>query len=88
MDKHNLEQHRGSEPWYRMPCWDTITDEEPSEYPFPEEDVYEENAIARLDVSNIRIRAEAIQERVKCKTFRAQANLVSVEFEVQVRQYN
>ena len=87
-DKHTLEQHRGSEPWYRMPCWDTISDYEPAEYPFPEEDVYEENAIARLDISNVRIRAEAIQERVKCKTFRAQANLVSVEFEVQVRQYN
>ena len=88
IDKHSLEQHRGSEPWYRMPCWDTITDGEPAEYPFPEEDVYEENAIARLDISNVRIKAEAIQERVKCKTFRAQANLVSVEFEVQVRQYN
>lgn len=87
-DKHSLEQHRGSEPWYRMPCWDTITDEEPQEYPFPNEDIYEENSIARLTLSNLRIRCTAIQARVKCKTFRMQANLVSVEFEVYPRQYN
>lgn len=87
-DKQELEQHRGSEPWYRIPCWDTITDSEPSEYPFPYEDVYEENAVSRLAVSNLRIRCTAIQERVKCKTFRQQANLVSVEFEVYPRMYN
>ena len=87
-DKQELEQHRGSEPWYRMPCWDTITDNEPVEYPFPEEDVYEENAISRLAISNLRVRCTSIQERIKCKTFRNQANLVSVEFEVYPRQYN
>lgn len=87
-DKQELEQHRGSEPWWRVPCWDTITDTEPSEYPFPYEDVYEENAVSRLAVSNLRIRCTAIQERVKCKTFRNQANLVSVEFEVYPRQFN
>ena len=87
-DKQELEQHRGSEPWYRMPCWDTITDKEPQEYPFPNEDVYEENAISRLAISNLRIRCTAIQERVKCKTFRAQCNLVSTEFEVYPRQFN
>lgn len=87
-DKQVLEQHRGSEPWYRIPCWDTITDTEPSEYPFPYEDVYEENAVSRLAVSNLRVRCTAIQERVKCKTFRNQANLVSIEFEVYPRQYN
>ena len=87
-DKQELEQHRGSEPWYRVPCWDTISDAEPIEYPFPEEDVYEENAIARIAISNLRIRCTSIQERVKCKTFRNQANLVSVEFEVYPRMYN
>ena len=87
-DKQLLEQHRGSEPWYRIPCWDTITDNEPSEYPFPYEDVYEENAVSRLAVSNLRVRCTAIQERVKCKTFRAQANLVSIEMEVYPRQFN
>ena len=87
-DKQELEQHRGSEPWYRIPCWDTITDTEPSEYPFPYEDVYEENSVSRLAISNLRIRCTAIQERIKCKTFRNQANLVSVEFEIYPRQYN
>ena len=87
-DKQELEQHRGSEPWYRVPCWDTITDTEPQEYPFPNEDVYEENAVSRLAISNLRIRCTAIQERIKCKTFRNQANLVSVEFECYPRQYN
>lgn len=87
-DKHELEQHRGKDPWYRIPCWDTITDDEPVEFPFPYEDIYEENSNARLSINNLRIRASSIQERVKCKTFRSQANLVSVEFEVYVRQYN
>lgn len=87
-DKNELEQHRGSEPWYRIPAWDTITDSEPQEYPFPEEDVYEKNSISRLTISNIKIRCTAIQERIKCKTFRNQANLVSVEFEVYPRQFN
>ena len=87
-DKQELEQHRGSEPWWRIPCWDTITDSEPVEYPFPYEDVYEENAVSRLAISNLRIRCTAIQERVKCKTLRQQANLVSVEFEVYPRQFN
>lgn len=88
VDKHGLEQHRGSEPWYRIPCWDTITDDQPVETPFPFEDVYEENSITRLTLSHLRIQCTAIQERIKCKTFRAQANLVSVEFEVYPRQYN
>ena len=87
-DKQELEQHRGSEPWYRIPCWDTITDEEPSEYPFPFEDVYEENSVARLAITNLRVKCTSIQERVKCKAFRAQANLVSVEFEIYPRQFN
>lgn len=87
-DKQLLEQHRGSEPWWRMPCWDTITDNEPVEYPFPYEDVYEENSIARLAISNLKVHCTSIQERVKCKTFRAQANLVSIEMDVMARQYN
>jgi hypothetical protein len=87
-DKQLLEQHRGSEPWWRIPCWDTITDNEPVEYPFPYEDVYEENSIARLAISNLKVHCTSIQERVKCKTFRAQANLVSIEMDVMARQYN
>ena len=87
-DKQLLEQHRGSEPWWRMPCWDTITDNEPVEYPFPYEDIYEKDAVSRLAITNLRVRCTSIQERVKCKTFRAQANLVSIEMEVYPRQYS
>lgn len=87
VDKHSLEQHRGSEPWWRIPSWDTITDEQPVETPFPSEDVYEENSISRLTLSHLRIQCTSIQLRVKCKTFRSQSNLVSTEFEVYPRQY-
>lgn len=86
-DKHSLEQHRGKDVWYRFPTWDTKLDSEPVEDPFVEEDIYEEKALSRLDITNIRIRCTSIQERVKAKTFRAQFNLVSVGFEVGVVNY-
>lgn len=87
-DVNELYQTRGDESWYRFPCWDTIKLEQPPEEPFPYQDTYEEKSIALLTISNIRIRAISIQEKVKCRTFRAQANLVSVLFETRVRQYN
>ena len=87
-DKQNMTQFRGHDVYWRQPVWDTITVKEPSETPFPFEDIYEENAIFRLDIMDIRIRATAIQARIMTKTFRNQANLVSVEFEVSPRQYN
>lgn len=86
-DKQNMTQFRGHDSWYRQPVWDTITVTEPPETPFPFEDVYEENAIYRMSITNVRVRASAVQVRVKAKTFRSQANLVSVELEVQPRQY-
>ena len=82
-DKHVLEQHRGKDVWYRFPSWDTVLDSEPVENPFSVEDIYEENAISRLTLPQLRIRCTSIQERVMTKTFRAQANLVSVGFEIQ-----
>ena len=88
VDKHNLEQRRGKDTWYRVPCWDTINDIEPVESPFPVEDEYEEDAVALLTLSNLRIRAISAQEKVKCKTFRNQASLISTVFEVGVRQYD
>ena len=87
-DEHELTQERGNDAWYRFPCWDTITVEQTPEDPFPYQDTYEEKAVALLTISNIRIRAISIQEKIKCKTFRAQANLVSTLFETRVRQYN
>lgn len=82
-----MTQFRGHDKWYRQPVWDTITVTEPVETPFPFEDVYEENAIYRMSLLNLRLKCSAIQIRVKTKTFRSQANLVSTEAEVQPYQY-
>ena len=87
-DKQNMTQFRGHDKWYRQPVWDTITVQEPPETAFPFEDVYEENAIYRMSIIGMRLRWSAVQIRVKTKTFRRQANLVSVEAEVQPRQFN
>lgn len=85
-DKQSMVQFRGHDKWYRQPVWDTITAEEPFETPFPIEDIYEENAIYRMSLTNIRLRCSAVQVRARVKTFRSQANLVSVELEVQPKQ--
>lgn len=87
-DKQLLTQERGKDTWYRQPVWDTITVQEPAETPFPFEDVFEENAIYRMSITNLRIQCSAVQVRVKTKTFRSQGNLVSVVVEVAPRQYN
>lgn len=87
-DKHELTQYRGRDNWYRMPCWDTLDVEQPVETPFPYQDVYEQDSIARLTMNNIRISGLSVQEKIKTKTFRAQASLVSTLFESGVRQYN
>ena len=86
-DKQNMTQFRGHDKWYRQPVWDTITVTEPVETPFPFEDVYEENAIYRMSLLNLRLKCSAIQIRVKTKTFRSQGNLVSIEAECQPHQY-
>lgn len=86
-DKQNMTQFRGHDKWYRQPVWDTITVTEPVETPFPFEDVYEENAIYRMSLLNLRLQCSALQIRVKTKTFRSQANLVSTEAECQPHQY-
>lgn len=86
-DKQNMTQVRGKDTWYRQPVWDTITVQEPTETAFPFEDIFEENAIYRMSITNLRIRCSAVQVRIKTKTFRNQANLVSVELEVQPKQY-
>jgi hypothetical protein len=87
-DKQNMTQFRGHDNYWRQPVWDTITVKEPVESPFPFEDAFEENAIYRMDIMDIRVRCSSVQARVKTKTFRVQADLVSVEFEVSPRQYN
>lgn len=86
-DKQNMTQFRGHDKYWRLPAWDTITVTEPIETPFPFEDETEENAVFRINLSNIRIRCSAIQAKIKAKTFRNQASLISIEFEVNPREF-
>lgn len=87
-DKHELTQYRGKDSWFRLPVWDTISVDEPQEFPFPDNEAFELDAVQRLTISNLRIRCMSIQEKIKCKTFRSQASLISTVFEVTPRQYN
>lgn len=86
-DKHDLTQSRGKDIVYREPLWDTENVEEPPETAFPYEDIYEENALKRFDITNIRIRCSTIQLKFKVRTFRGQASLVSIGFEVNPRAF-
>ena len=86
-DKHFQTQFRGPESVYRIPVWNTIDTVDPIETAFPFEDATTEKAIYRGYISHIKIRGESIQIKVKCKTFKSQANLVGVGFEVQPLSY-
>ena len=86
-DKQNMTQFRGHDKYWRLPAWDTITVTEPVETPFPFEDEFEEDAVLRLSLTNIRIRCSAIQAKIQTKTFRVQADLISVEFETTPKQF-
>lgn len=86
-DKQKLTQYRGNDRVYRQPCWDTLVVEESPERPFPIEDVFERDAVYRLSIMNLRIECESVQVRIKTKTFRNQANLLSILVEVQPKQY-
>lgn len=87
-DKQYQKQYRGIDHWYRQPVWATVDVVEPVEEPFPFEDVYEYDATFRCTLSHLRIQCSSIQMKVKCKTFRAQASLISESFEAQIRNYN
>lgn len=87
-DSDTLYQTRGQDKWYRMPCWDTEEKFEPIETPFPYQDSYESKALAKITLPGLRIRAISVQEKVKCKTFREQACLVSTVFEAAPRNYH
>lgn len=87
-DKQYFTQFRTHDKWFRQPAWDTLDVIEPPETPFPVEDPYERDAIYRLSLTQFRMRGESVQVKVKCETFRNQANLASVLVEIQVRQYN
>ena len=86
-DKQVFTQTRTQDSWYRQPCWDTLAVREPVETPFPIEDVFEKDAVYRLSLMNLRLQCESVQVKVQTKTFRAQADLLSVLVEVAPRQY-
>lgn len=88
VDKHDLTQYRGDDIVFREPVWATIDVNEPFETPFPTEDIYDESALKRIDITNIRIKCTSVQLKFKVKTMRAQASLVSIGFEVFPRVYN
>ena len=87
-DKQEFTQMRGVDHVYRQPSWDTLVEKELPETAFPIEDVFERDAVYRLSIMNLRIQCESVQVRIKTKTFRNQANLLSTLVEVQPRQYN
>lgn len=87
VDVDEWEQTRGREDWYRFPCWDTVQYQESPENPFPVQDVYESNSVSLLSINNLRIKAISVQEKVKCKTFRDMASLVSILIEAYPEPY-
>ncbi len=87
-DKNHLVQFRAHDAWYRQPSWATLPVREPNETPFPVEDQYENWAVYRMSITNLRIQCDSVQVKVQAKTFRSQANMLSVLVEVAPRQYN
>lgn len=86
-DKDNLNPDRGVQAWYRIPAWGTQVSESQVEAPFHEEDIYEQYATSLLALPNLNARVISVQVRVMAKTFRSQANYVSLLLEGQARQY-
>ena len=81
-DKQVFNQERGKDIVYREPVWKNKIIEEPPETAFPVQDIYGEDATYRLSIMDLRLTRESIQVKVKAKTFRDQASLLSVLIEV------
>ena len=86
-DRQVFNQERGRDIVYREPVWRNKIIEEPPETAFPVQDIYGEDATYRLSIMDLRLERESIQVKVKAKTMRNQASLLSVLVEVQPRQY-
>lgn len=82
-DKQRFTPTRGDDIVYRQPVWETKMISEPPEVAFPTEDITEESSVYRFSLMDLRIKCESVQVKVKAKTFRAQASLMSVLVEVQ-----
>jgi len=87
VDKQVFNTTRGRDRIYRQPVWQTKMVEEPAETAFPIEDVSEEKSVYRFSIMDLRIRCESIQVKIKAKTFRDQASLMSILVECQPVQY-
>lgn len=86
-DKQVLNQERGRDIVYRQPVWKSKNIEEAPETAFPVQDIYGEDATYRLSMMNLRLKRESIQVKVKAKSFRSQASLLSVLIEASIKQY-
>lgn len=86
-DRQVFNQDRGRDIVYREPVWRNKIIEEPPETAFPVQDVYGEDATYRLSILDLRLERESIQIKVKAKTFRNQASLMSVLVECQPKNY-
>lgn len=86
-DRQVFNQERGRDIVYREPVWRNKIIVEPPETAFPVQDIYGEDATYRLSIMDLRLKRESIQVKVKAKTFRNQASLLSVLVELQPKQY-
>lgn len=86
-DRQVFNQERGRDIVYREPVWRNKIIEEAPETAFPVQDIYGEDATYRLSIMDLRLERESIQVKVKARTMRNQASLLSVLVELQPRQY-
>lgn len=86
-NEHTQKQVRGKTLTYRLPSWDTLEHENQPEDTFNTITTYSEKAVDLLTIPNLRARAVSTQVKARCKTFTAQANLISVLLESRVQQY-
>lgn len=82
-DKQVFNQERGRDIVYREPVWRSKNIEEPPETAFPVQDLYGEDAVYRISIMDLRLERESVQIKVKARTMRQQASLLSVLVEVQ-----
>lgn len=87
VDKQVFGPTRGDDRIYRQPVWATKTIVEPPETAFPIEDIYEEKSVYRFSIMDLRIECESVQVKMKARTFRDQASLLSVLVEVTPKTY-
>ena len=86
-DRQVFTQERGRDIVYREPVWRNKIIEEPPETAFPQQDIYGEDATYRLSILDLRLERESIQVKVKAKTMRSQASLLSVLVELAPKIY-